>query len=383
MNFLIDENIPYSNAFFDQLGSVQKFAGRELKPEQLANIDVLLVRSITKVNEQLLAQANQLKFVGTATIGEDHIDKELLRRRNITFSSAPGCNANSVAEYVISSLLVLAEHKSQDLSEHCVVIVGYGNIGKNLTLKLNALGIKPLVVDPFEQNKPTSANVRFVSLEEGIKHADIITFHTPLTKYGDHPTYHLLNNNNFNLLKSDACIINASRGEVIDNQALLFWHEKNPFSVVILDVWENEPDILKSLIPHCTIATPHIAGYSLEGKANATEFLYQKICGLLERPVTVFLKDLLPEFEMQELSVSGQALSLSPDNLFKKIVHLIYDVRADHTVFNNHLEDVGFDWLRKSYRIRREWSAIKLKCDNPQVTNQFRQLGFTVDYIEK
>jgi erythronate-4-phosphate dehydrogenase len=387
MQILVDENIPYANEFFAEFGDVTTFNGRHLNPEQLRNVDALLVRSITKVNAELLQFANRLKFVGTATIGEDHIDKTLLAEKSITFSSAPGCNANSVAEFVISSLFVLHERYDFTLNKKTIAIVGYGNIGKNLYQKCAALDLNIIVVDPFVA---PLANVKFVDLETALREADIVSFHTPLTSNGEHPTHHLLNENNISLLKSNVVLINASRGEVIDNDALFQWktattqHQEfsegsalsiNQSSHLILDVWENEPQPLKKLIPLCEIATPHIAGYSLEGKSRGTEYLYQQLCTLTNTAQTIDLLTLLPQFEIKGLELANQALD---ETILKRLVHIVYDVRRDDARFRKDLNSVGFDYLRKNYPSRREWSAIALKCTNTNLIGRLSQLGFNV-----
>mgnify|MGYP000194248828 CR=1 FL=1 len=380
MKLLIDENIPFADAFFSELGAIERFAGRELKPEQLKDADALLVRSITKVNEALLAHANRLKFVGTATIGVDHIDKPLLKARNIDFSSAPGCNAISVAEYVISALLVLSERYQFDFRDKTVGIVGVGNIGRALKAKLEALGVRLLLVDPFRAREEAHGEA-FHSLERVLQDADIITLHTPLTVEGPDTTFHLLNETNLELLKDDVCLINACRGEVIDNQALLRHVQArraaNRTSIkLVLDVWENEPEPLQALLPFTDIATAHIAGYSLEGKSRGTEILYQKLCQVFGQDATLELASLLPTAEVTKLNLTGETFELS---VLKQITHLVYDARRDDALFRYHLNGQGFDWLRKNYPIRREWSSLQLDLEKKSSKSiDFSQLGFAI-----
>jgi len=377
MNIFIDENIPYAEEFFADIGDITRFAGRELSAEQLTDADILLVRSITKVNQALLEQANKLSFVGTATIGEDHIDKTLLQQKDITFTSAPGCNAISVAEYVIASLCVLAEKYHFNLISKTVAIIGVGNIGKALQKKLTALGVNLLLCDPDREQTDED----FVSLEHALSHADVVTFHTPLTKSGNHPTYHLLNQDNLKLLKQDVCLINASRGEVIDNNALLdeiIRREKNQELTIklVLDVWENEPDPLVELIEYTDIASAHIAGYSLEGKARGTEMLYQAVCQHLGLMVEKKLENMLPTPSVTHLTLNGEYDIYSQ---LKPAIHLVYDPRRDDALFRNLLAINGFDWLRKNYPIRREWSSLKLeRISNNQKGLNYLQIGFDV-----
>ncbi|WP_299269087.1 4-phosphoerythronate dehydrogenase [uncultured Psychrosphaera sp.] len=377
MNIFIDENIPYADDFFSDIGEITRFAGRELTAEQMTTADILLVRSITKVNQALLSKADKLSFVGTATIGEDHIDKTLLANKNVTFTSAPGCNAISVAEYVISSLYVLAEKYHFDLLTKTVAIIGVGNIGKSLQKKLMALDINLILCDPVREQTEDG----FVSLDHALTHADVVTFHTPLTASGNHPSFHLLNEDNIQLLKQDVCLINASRGEVIDNQALLneiHRRDKNQELTIklVLDVWENEPNPLLELIEYTDIASAHIAGYSLEGKARGTEMLYQAVCQHLGLPIVKKLDELLPIPSVTKLVLNNQEQEV---NQLKQVVHLVYDPRRDDALFRNLLAVKGFDWLRKNYPIRREWSSLKLeRISNNEKGLNFLQIGFDV-----
>lgn len=378
MKFLIDENIPFANEFFADLGQIERFPGRELQPQQLQDADVLLVRSITKVNTELLAQANNLKFVGTATIGEDHIDKPYLAERQIAFSSAPGCNANSVAEYVISSLYVLQERYDYDFSDKTVAIVGVGNIGKAVQKKLDALNINYLLVDPIRaENEFEPTTNPFIDLESALKQADIVTLHTPLTKTGAHPTLHLINRGNLPLLKKGGVLINACRGEVIDNQALLEFVENEANDTkLIMDVWEGEPNPLPELIPLCDIVSAHIAGYSLEGKSRGTEMLYERVCELFNIEKSKSLNEFLPTAEISEHSLVSGPESVKD---LKDLVHLVYDVRRDDQLFRELLALKGFDWLRKNYPVRREWSSLQVEVEKKSTKSvDLGKIGFAI-----
>ncbi len=219
MRILADQNMPLVESFFCEIGEVTRFDGRNLQPDELKNVDILLTRSVTKVNKILLARADKLKFVGTATIGIDHIDTSLLASANISFSSAPGCNAIAVAEYVISALLAYAQETSTALKDKTIAIIGVGNIGACLASKLKGLGLTILLCDPVRQQAGTLDS--HVALDEALARADIVTFHVPLVKQGPHKTVHLLDASRIAALKPGTVIINASRGDVIDNQALL------------------------------------------------------------------------------------------------------------------------------------------------------------------
>ena len=388
MKILIDENIPYAQAFFGGFGEVVRFPGRELTAEQLADADALLVRSITKVNQDLLSQAQQLKFVGTATIGEDHIDKALLAKKGIAFSSAPGCNAVSVAQYILSALWQLEQNYGFDLSQKTVAIIGVGNIGSVLAKMLKAMAIEVILCDPFVDQQSVNLQADFVEYEQALKTADVITFHTPLTRTGTQPTYHMLNAESLRWFKADVCLLNASRGEVIDNQALLDhinWRsqQKWPEIKLVLDVWEGEPEPMAELIAVADISTAHIAGYSLEGKARGTEMLYQAFCQQLTHTDVakqISLAAILPKFESENLTnpLASAELPINIDEI-KSLALKIYDIRRDHLLFHQHLKQKGFDWIRKNYPIRREWSALKLEnSHNSQKAEQLLQLGFDI-----
>jgi erythronate-4-phosphate dehydrogenase len=376
MNIFYDENMPFAREFFSDLGELTPFSGRELNAEQVESADVLLVRSITKVNESLLNQNKVLKFVGTATIGFDHIDKTYLKSRNVDFTSAPGCNAVSVAEYVLSSLVVLAERYQLELLNMTVGIVGAGNTGSRLSEKLTALGIKHVLVDPFLEYDALDKR-HFVDLDEALT-CDVVSLHVPKTMQGDHPTYHLLNEERLSKLSQEQILINACRGEVIDNQALLRLKQSGHSLKVVLDVWENEPNILHELIDFCEITTAHIAGYSLEGKARGTEMLYRALCQYLDIPIEKSLENFLPESGINNIEINQKF----DDILLNQVVKIVYDVRRDDGLFrqqidHQHINRHAFDYIRKTYPARREFSAVQISMIKQAECDVFHQLGFS------
>jgi erythronate-4-phosphate dehydrogenase len=376
MNIFYDENMPFAQEFFSDLGELTPFSGRELNAEQVKSADVLLVRSITKVNESLLNQNTALKFVGTATIGFDHIDKAYLTSRNVSFTSSPGCNAISVAEYVLSSLVVIAERYQLKLRDITVGIVGAGNTGSRLSEKLSALGIKHVLTDPFLARDSLDKR-HFVNLDEALK-CDVISLHVPKTKQGEYPTFHLLNEDRLTALTQAQILINACRGEVIDNKALLKLKQSGHALKVVLDVWENEPDILNELIPFCEITTAHIAGYSLEGKARGTEMLYRALCQHLDVPIIKSLENFLPKSGISQIEINQEF----DEVLLNQMVKIVYDVRRDDGLFrqqigHQHINQSAFDYIRKTYPARREFSAIKIAMTKQAECDVFHQLGFS------
>ncbi|WP_413693300.1 4-phosphoerythronate dehydrogenase [Psychromonas sp. KJ10-2] len=326
MKIYIDENMPHGRSFFESFGEVITFSGRDVTAQQIQDADILLVRSITKVNESLLALNKQIQFVGTATIGTDHIDIEYLQSRNIAFSSAPGCNKISVADYVLSALLVMIEQGQLSLLTQNVAIVGAGNTGTAVYDCLTAIGINCLLYDPPLQ---LAGDPREFCTFEQVLTADVISLHVPKTLIGEHKTFHLFNQSVLEKLNSQQILINACRGEVIDNKALLALAIKGNIPRLVLDVWENEPNIDKALLPYVALATPHIAGYSLDGRARGTEMLYIALCQKLQVPVTLKSIDFTEKAAISDISIDAE---LSPE-LLKSLVHLIYDVRRDDALF--------------------------------------------------
>lgn len=369
MNIYIDENIPYAKVFFSELGNVNFFSGRSVNAMQLADADVLLVRSITTVNEKLLKLNTCLKFVGTATIGTDHIDQQYLQKRGVTFTSAPGCNKISVAEYILSSLLVLTEKLQFQLVNKRVAIVGAGNTGTAVFERLTALGVNCKLYDPPLQ---LSGDKReFCSFSDALE-ADIISLHVPKTTTGLFPTVHMFDEKVLRQLTPSQILLNASRGDVIDNQALLKLAKDKLTPTLVLDVWENEPNIEKKLLPFVEIATPHIAGYSLDGKARGTEMLYNALCEFQSLQPKYSISDFLPSAAVHATTIS-QNLNQS---LVKSLIHLIFDVRRDDCLFRQMIDQVnGFDTMRKTYQERREFSTLTVHTNQTEV-ELLKALGF-------
>jgi erythronate-4-phosphate dehydrogenase len=381
MKIYFDENMPFAKDFFSNFygrnTELVPFSGRDLSAEQVVDADVLLVRSITQVNETLLAKNERLSFVGTATIGTDHIDQEYLSKRNISFHSAPGCNAVSVAEYVLSALVVLAERYLLDLFSLTVGIVGGGNTGTRLSEKLTALGINHKICDPLlEQTKKDSR--KFVSLDEVLA-CDVISLHVPKVTSGEYPTYQLLNQDNLAKLRDEQILISACRGDVIDNQALLALKKSGHGIKLVLDVWQGEPDVLTELIQYTEIATAHIAGYSLEGKARGTEMLYQALCQQINNTAQhrnietkLNLTHFLPSASIPLVEIKQDFDQI----LLNQLVKMVYDVRRDDAIFRQQLAMTGFDQIRKTYPIRREFSAVTVTLPSTTYSDVLHRLGF-------
>ncbi|NOH81947.1 4-phosphoerythronate dehydrogenase [Vibrio sp. RE86] len=374
MKILIDENMPYAEQLFSQLGDVVLKSGRTLTADDLVDVDALMIRSVTKVNAELIVKANKLKFVGTATAGMDHVDQQLLRDKGIFFTAAPGCNKVGVAEYAFSAMMVLAQQHGFSVFDKTVGIIGAGQVGSYLQKCLEGIGIKVLINDPIKQDEGDSRH--FTPVEELLEQADIITLHTPITRDGKYPTHHLINEQVLNQLRSDQILINAARGPIVDNTALKARLQKNDGFIAALDVFEFEPEVDMELLPLLAFATPHVAGYGLEGKARGTTMIFNSYCEFLNNELRAHASDLLPTAPVPKLVVDRQWDEATLHN----ITQLVYDVRKDDALFRREISKPGaFDLMRKNYWDRREYSAVTLVGDESCGLSPLEKLGFQVE----
>lgn len=278
MKIVVDDKIPYIRETICQLADEVVFlSGAAITADDVKDADVLVVRTRTRCNQQLL-EGSKVQLVVTATIGYDHIDTEWLESAGIRWTNCPGCNSGSVAQYVESTLLLLEQKKGLSLRQSTIGIVGCGHVGSKVKAVAERLGMRVLVCDPPLASTPSPLTSHFVSLDEIERNSDIITFHVPLTKEGDYATWHLADDDFFHRLSRVPYIINTSRGEVVDNKALLLAIEEDRVHDAIIDVWENEPHPDATLLDKVFIGTPHIAGYSADGKTNADNMVIDAIC---------------------------------------------------------------------------------------------------------
>ena len=362
MKIIADENIPCVQQAFASLGEVSLLPGRELQAGQVHDADILLVRSVTRVDASLL-KGSSVRFVGSATIGFDHVDRDYLQQQGIGFATAPGSNATSAAEYVVSALMVLSEQQGFELTGKTVGIIGCGNVGSRVRRKLSALGMQCRVNDPPLQ--AGGGHDDFIALDEVLQ-ADIVTLHVPLTKHGQHPTYHLFNETVLECLQPGAIFINTSRGAVADNQALEALLASRDDLSVVLDVWEGEPSISTSLLRQVDLGTPHIAGYSYDGKLRGTDMIYRAACEYFALPVSWQVADELPQVATIDMRSreAGNAL-------VNAMVLGAYDVRQDDARLRATLSlsaaerASAFDRLRKDYPVRREFTESTVLLDEP------------------
>jgi len=379
MKIIADENIPCAGQAFASLGEVTLLPGRGMQPEQVRDADMLLVRSVTVVDRTLL-QHSAVRFVGSATIGFDHVDRAYLQQRGIGFATAPGCNATSAAEYVVSALLVLAERRGFELAGKSAGIIGCGNVGSRVRERLAVLGMRCVVNDPPLQAQ--GGHDDFVSLDEVLR-ADVITVHVPYTRDGACPTHHLVDATVLRKLQPGALFINTSRGAVTDNLALdALLAERSDLSVV-LDVWEGEPAINLPLLQRVDLGTPHIAGYSLDGKLRGTEMIYRAACDWYGLPGRWRAADYLPAGSVIDCTAPGD---MSVAATLRAAVFSTYDIRADDARLRMTLalpageQPAYFDRLRKEYPVRREFSTSSVLVNDTAggAERLLRGLGFPV-----
>ncbi len=324
MKITVDENIAYAKEAFSQFGDVELLHGRKITPESVKDSDALIVRSITKVNKDLL-EGSKVKFVGTATIGKDHIDLEYLKGKNIAFADAAGCNAHAVKEYIFTALSEVLSKRELKFKNFSIGIIGAGNVGSKVAYCANTLGMKTIINDPPLKRK-TGNNI-YKELDEALK-ADIITLHVPLNKEGIDKTNHLLDYERLNLLKDNCILLNSSRGSVVDNNALEKLIEKKNFTV-ILDVWENEPELNPELLKKVYIGTPHIAGYSYEGKVNGTTMIYSALCKFLNEE---------ENFKVPEVKVDNSVIELKETY---SVESALYNLLKGFTILKKMMQTSG------------------------------------------
>lgn len=376
MRIVADENIPLLDEFFAGFGEIRRLPGRGIDAAAVADADLLLVRSVTQVDRALL-DGSAVKFVGTCTIGTDHLDLDYFQQAGITWASAPGCNARGVVDYVLGSLLVLAEQQGVDLATRTYGVIGAGQVGSRLLKVLRGLGWRVLVCDPPRQ---AAEGGDFVSLQQVLEQCDVVSLHTPLERLGEHPTYHLFDAARLAALKPDSWLINASRGAVVDNQALRELLTQRSDLQVVLDVWEGEPQADVELTALCRIATPHIAGYSLDGKLRGTAQIYQALCQHLGVAPSVELAQLMPAPWLSDLTIDASA---DPAWALASICRAVYDPRRDDADFRRSLQGdaatrrAAFDGLRKHYPMRREIDGLKvgIKGNAPALADLVKALG--------
>lgn len=389
MKIVCATNMPFAAEAFASLGDVTVKDGRSLKRADVQDADILAVRSTTKVNRELL-EGSRVRFVGTATIGTDHLDIPWLEQNGIHWCYAPGCNANSVAEYITAALLGLGRRHGLTLAGKTLGVIGVGNVGSRVAAKATALGMRVMLNDPprerAQEAAAAGAGLRFYSLSEVVAEADVLTLHVPLTREGPDATRHLAGAAFFRQLKRGAIFINSARGPVVQTEALLAALADGSVAHAVIDTWEGEPAYRHDLLPHVDLATPHIAGYSYDGRVNGTVMVYRAACAAL---------GLAPRWSPPAAGESGStplttvavdAAGRADEAVLDAVVRGVYDIEADDRCMRaTALDDAvaraaAFDQLRKHYPERHEFAhtRVALSGATDNLRRQVAALGFNL-----
>ncbi|MCG3147082.1 MAG: Erythronate-4-phosphate dehydrogenase [Verrucomicrobiae bacterium] len=348
MKIVADPNIPFVREAFAELGDITLVPGRQITAAHLRDAELLLIRSVTPVNAALL-DGSRVQFVATATIGTDHVDEQFLARRGIGFASAAGCNANSVAEYIIAALLELAHRHKFRLRDKSLGVIGVGNVGSKVVRYARALGMRVL------QNDPP------LGLLEPATTADIVTVHVPLLE----TTRHMFHHDNL----EGFILLNSSRGPVVDNRALLKAIDADRISAAVLDVWEGEPNISPELLDVVDLGTPHIAGYSFDGKVTGTRMIYEAACRHFALPAT--WQPSLPAAQPVVVDAAGD-----DEDVLRETIRQVYDITTDDSRLRANIRE--FDKQRADYPVRREFfnTTLTLRGASATLRAKLAAVGF-------
>jgi erythronate-4-phosphate dehydrogenase len=366
MKIIADENIPFVAECCSSIGEVETVPGREITRSLVLDADALLVRSITRVDSSLLADS-KVRFVGTATIGFEHVDVDYLAQKNLGFASAPGSNANSVAEYIVAALLSVGKKHGIELAGKSVGIIGVGNVGRRVEEKAKALGMKVYLNDPPLQRQ--TGDSKYLPIE-ALCGCDFVTLHPPLTFEGMDKTFHLADEKFFGSLKPGCVFINTARGGVTDTGALKAAIKSGKPGGVVLDVWENEPNIDVELLRMVDLSTPHIAGYSLDGKIAGMIMIYEAACKHFGLAPSRTIPDFLPEPGLPRLTIDTAANSEHRDDFNTREIAMVAPEKRGEF----------FDDLRKNYPVRREFqnTEIILGAEEARVAEKLAGIGFRI-----
>jgi erythronate-4-phosphate dehydrogenase len=380
VHIVVNKHTPFVVEAFEKIGRVTALDTKEITGEAVKDADILIVRSETKVDADLM-EGSRIKFVGTVTIGTDHVDEKYLRNNGIKFVSAPGSNSNSVGEYVTAALLELACVGGFELRGKTLGIVGVGNVGRKVWRKAEALGMRVLLNDPPLER--TGSKYPLHSLDE-LMEADIVTLHVPLTRTGTDATFHLFDEQRISMMKPGAMLINTSRGAVVETEALKKALDRKRLSASVIDVWEKEPRIDASLLDLVTIGTPHIAGYSLDGKVNALRMNYEAVCDFLSIKCKQDIDNLVPPIGSPVIKPDND--DSSEEEFLRNIIRKCYDILADDKSLRNIIsvpeEERAkyFSRLRSGYGIRREFfnRTVVLPANRNDLSGCMETLGFKI-----
>lgn len=374
MKILYEDTMPHAADYFSQLGDVKAYSWQALTPKDLVDVDVLAVRSTTKITPELLSQAKKLKTIATATAGINHMNVDYLQGEGIDWYAAGGCNADAVAQYVVSAIMYAHSIEALDYQKITVGIVGAGNVGTALSCYLDGLDIEHVLCDPpLEHQSWVKQDTRqYVALEHALS-CDVVSLHVPYVKHGEYATDTLLDKRKLATLSSKQWLINACRGEVIDEDALLALKQSAKGPRLVLDVWNNEPNINAALLPYVDIATPHIAGHTDEGKIRGTQMVFNYLrdkyhgCSTKSADITSADTNEIKDIPLSYFLPNTHPLHIvSPldSATISRFLQKVYDIHFDHRIFvENMAKSPAFSKLRKNYQGRREYTAFDLIID--------------------
>lgn len=367
MKILADAHIPYLKGIAEQFGEVKYLPGNQFTRDAIQEKDALIVRTVTHFGKEILSGTN-VKLICSATIGFDHIDTDWCDSHDVAWRTAPGCNAASVEQYVTASLLYLAKKYQFDLKEKTIGIVGVGNVGSKVEAACKKLGMRVLLNDPPREEQEGSAP--FTDIETIQREADIITFHTPLTKTGRHKTYHLADDRFLTTVEKKPFIINAARGGITDNQALKKAIHTGNIAGVVIDCWENEPEIDRELLQLADIATPHIAGYSADGKWTATKMSLENL--------NEFFNLNIENIHYQQIPPPLESIidlqHINPEEQLQYAVWRTYNPMTETDALKASPEK--FYWFRSNYPLRREYPAYTVLHADDRISPLLLSIGF-------
>lgn len=372
MKIIADEHIPFLKGVLEPFADVEYMPGNQITRNSCVDADALLVRTRTRCNRQLL-ENTRVKFIGTATIGFDHIDTAWCEQNGIIWKNAPGCNAASVNQYVAAALVRLSAQLGFSLADKTLGVVGVGHVGRKVVRTAELLGMRVYLCDPPMEREGLCG---FISLEGILRECDIITFHVPLTHTGIDKTEGMIGTDLVNRVNRGTILINTSRGEIADEAALLEGLNTGKLGGVVLDVWQNEPDINKQLLQAATIATPHVAGYSTDGKARGTQMIVEELDKVFGLGLEGWQPDEMPLPPEPEIRID--CVSCPFDILAGKLISHSYDILHDDALLRLNVS--GFEQLRSSYPVRREYGAFRVLLDpiHAPFAKELAKMGFTI-----
>ncbi len=369
MKIIADDKIPFLKGLLEPHAQLIYKAGTETTPADVADADALITRTRTRCNAHLL-DGSRVKMIATATVGFDHIDTQYCENNAIHWVNAPGCNSGSVLQYVAATLALMVKELHYRLKDKKIAIIGVGHVGSKVERLCKLLNMDVLPVDPIRAiNEP---HLHFFGYNEAIAQADIITYHAPLTMEGEYATFHMLNDTTLAMLKPGAVIINAARGEITSTGALCKGLDQGIIGHTIIDVWENEPHIDLQLLRKCWLATPHIAGYSLDSKANGTTMAVKSIAAFFGLNIgEIHIKE-IPKPEKPHLAANE---TLGFEAMMADLILHTYPIREDDSRLRASVAD--FEKQRGNYPVRREFAAYHVACSH-QNEALIKAFGFNI-----